>query len=235
MADASFCPIVVLTGAGVSAESGLPTFRGGGGLWEGHRVEEVATPGAFARDPQLVYRFYNQRRAKLRDAAVAPNPAHRALAELERGWPGGFLLVTQNVDDLHERAGSRRLVHLHGELMRGLCRACGTSSPWEGDMDAASVCPRCAAAGRLRPDIVWFGEMPYRMDEVYAALERCAIFVAVGTSGVVYPAAGFVEAARGARTIELNLEPSAMSSAFLERRQGAAAELVPALVRELLP
>lgn len=235
MADASFGPIVVLTGAGVSAESGLPTFRGGGGLWEGHRVEEVATPGAFARDPRLVYRFYNQRRAKLQDAAVAPNPAHLALAELERGWPGEFLLVTQNVDDLHERAGSRRLVHLHGELMRALCLACGTSSAWEGDMDAASVCPRCVAAGRLRPDIVWFGEMPYRMDEVYAALERCAIFVAVGTSGVVYPAAGFVEATHGARTIELNLQPSAVSSAFRERRQGAAAELVPALVRELLP
>lgn len=235
MADASFGTIVVLSGAGVSAESGLPTFRGGGGLWEGHRVEEVATPGAFARDPRLVYRFYNQRRAKLRDAAVAPNPAHLALAELERGWPGEFLLVTQNVDDLHERAGSRRLVHLHGELMRALCLVCATSSAWEGDMDVASVCPRCAAAGRLRPDIVWFGEMPYRMDEVYAALERCATFVAVGTSGVVYPAAGFVEAACGARTIELNLEPSAVSSAFFERRQGTAAELVPALVRELLP
>ena len=148
MADASFGTIVVLSGAGVSAESGLPTFRGGGGLWEGHRVEEVATPGAFARDPHLVHRFYNQRRARLRDATVAPNPAHRALAELERGWPGEFLLVTQNVDDLHERAGSRRLVHLHGELMRALCLACGTSSAWEGDMDAASVCPRCVAAGR---------------------------------------------------------------------------------------
>jgi NAD-dependent deacetylase len=144
------------------------------------------------------------------------------------------LLVTQNVDDLHERAGSRRLVHIHGELMRALCRACRMSTRWDGDLGVDTVCPSCAAAGRLRPDIVWFGEMPYRTDEVYAALERCGTFVAAGTSGVVYPAAGFVAAARGARTIEVNLEPSAVSSAFAERRQGPAAELVPSLVRELL-
>ncbi len=229
--------IVVLTGAGISAESGLPTFRGAGGLWEGHRVEEVATPQAFARDPELVHRFYNARRARLRDPAIAPNAAHRALAELERRWPGSFLLVTQNVDDLHDRAGSRRLIHLHGELTRALCRDCGRSAAWADDLGAHSVCPHCGVAGRLRPDIVWFGELPYRMDEVYAALERCAVFVAIGTSGLVYPAAGFVEAARAAgavRTIELNLEPSAVSSAFAERRHGPAAELVPALVRELL-
>jgi NAD-dependent deacetylase len=230
----SASPIVVLTGAGVSAESGLPTFRGAGGLWEGQRVEEVATPGAFARDPVLVHRFYNERRGRLGDPAIAPNPAHLALAELERRWPGEFLLVTQNVDDLHERAGSRRLVHIHGELMRALCRACRMSTRWDGDLGVDTVCPSCAAAGRLRPDIVWFGEMPYRTDEVYAALERCGTFVAAGTSGVVYPAAGFVAAARGARTIEVNLEPSAVSSAFAERRQGPAAELVPSLVRELL-
>jgi NAD-dependent deacetylase len=229
--------IVVLTGAGISAESGLPTFRGAGGLWEGHRVQEVATPQAFARDPGLVHRFYNARRAKLRDPTIAPNPAHRALAELERRWLGEFLLVTQNVDDLHERAGSRQLIHLHGELTRALCRSCASSAPWQGDMGAESVCPHCGVAGRLRPDIVWFGEMPYRMDEVFAVLERCAVFVAIGTSGLVYPAAGFVEAARAAsarRTIELNLEPSAVSLAFAERRQGPAAELVPALVAELL-
>ena len=238
MAHAPFDqPIVVLTGAGISAESGLPTFRGAGGLWEGHRVEEVATPGAFARDPLLVHRFYNERRARLRDPAIAPNPAHLALAELERRWPGDFLLVTQNVDDLHERAGSRRLVHLHGELMRALCRACGASVAWDVDLGVESICPRCAVSGRLRPDIVWFGEMPYRMDEAYAALERCGTFVAIGTSGVVYPAAGFVEAARAggaARTIEVNLERSAVSSAFSERRHGRAADLVPALVAELL-
>ena len=230
-------PIVVLTGAGISAESGLPTFRGAGGLWEGHRVEEVATPGAFARDPRLVHRFYNERRARLRDPAIAPNPAHLALAELERRWPGEFLLVTQNVDDLHERAGSRRLVHLHGELMRALCTACGGSAGWEQDLSESSVCQGCGVAGRLRPDIVWFGEMPYRMEDVYGALERCGSFVAIGTSGLVYPAAGFVEAARAAgcmRTIEINLDPSAVTSAFVERRHGRAAELVPALVAELL-
>ncbi|MFL5332804.1 MAG: NAD-dependent deacylase [Geminicoccaceae bacterium] len=235
MADASSVgPFVVLTGAGVSAESGLATFRDAGGLWEGHRVHDVATPSAFARDPVLVHRFYNERRARLRDPAIAPNPAHLALAELERRWPGEFLLVTQNVDDLHERAGGCRLVHIHGELMRALCRACGVSARWEGDLGVDSVCPSCAAAGQLRPDIVWFGEMPYRLDEVYGALERCGTFVAIGTSGVVYPAAGFVAAARGARTIEINFEPSAVSSAFAERRHGPAAKIVPSLVRELL-
>ena len=229
--------LVVLTGAGISAESGLPTFRGAGGLWEGHRVEEVATPQAFSRDPDLVQRFYNQRRARLRDPAIAPNAAHRALADLERGWSGEFLLVTQNVDDLHERAGSRRLIHLHGELGRALCRACAASTPWTGDLGPADRCPSCGAVGRLRPDIVWFGEMPYRMDEVYAALERCSVFVAIGTSGLVYPAAGFVAAARAAgarRTVEINLEPSAVSSAFADRRTGRAADLVPELVAELL-
>lgn len=229
--------LVVLTGAGISAESGLPTFRGAGCLWEGQRVEEVATPDAFTRNPLMVHRFYNERRARLRDPAIAPNRAHLALSELERRWPGEFLLVTQNVDDLHERAGSRRLVHLHGELMRALCRACGTSAAWDRDMGEESICQHCAVAGRLRPDIVWFGEMPYRMDEVYAALERCGTFVSVGTSGLVYPAAGFVAAARAAgaaRTIEINLEPSAVSSAFTERRHGRAADLVPALVAELL-
>jgi len=230
-------PLVVLTGAGISAESGLPTFRGAGGLWEGHRAEEVATPGAFARDPGLVQRFYNARRAKLRDPAIMPNAAHLALAELERRWPGEFLLVTQNVDDLHDRAGSQRLIHLHGELRRALCLDCAESSAWDGDLGAESRCPACEAAGRLRPDIVWFGELPYRMDEVYTALERCAIFVAIGTSGLVYPAAGFVEAAAAAgalRTIELNLDPSATSPAFRERRPGPASESVPTLVEELL-
>lgn len=229
--------IVILTGAGISVESGLPTFRGAGGLWEGQRVEEVATPDAFLRNPGLVHRFYNARRARLRDLEIVPNPAHLALAELDRRWAGEFLLVTQNVDDLHERAGSRRLLHLHGELMRALCTACGESAAWKGDLGEESACPRCGAVGSLRPDIVWFGEMPYRMDEVYGALARCALFVAIGTSGLVYPAAGFVEAARSAgaaRTIELNLEPSAMSPVFAERRHGPAAQLVPALVAELL-
>ncbi|MGD9508549.1 MAG: NAD-dependent deacylase [Geminicoccaceae bacterium] len=230
--------IVVLTGAGISAESGLPTFRGAGGLWEGCRVEDVATPAAFARDPDLVHRFYNARRARLRDPAIAPNPAHLALAELERRWPGEFLLVPQNVDDLHDRAGSRRLIHLHGELRRARCRACDASTPWDGDLGRDDRCPACGAVEQLRPDIVWFGEMPYRMDEVHVALGRCRAFIAIGTSGLVYPAAGFVEAAAAAgaeRTIELNLDPSAMSLAFRERRLGRASDLVPALVAELLP
>ena len=237
MQSAAHPAIVVLTGAGVSAESGLPTFRGGGGLWEGHKVEEVATPRAFARDAALVHRFYNERRAKLRDPTVAPNPAHLALAKLERDWPGEFLLVTQNVDDLHERAGSRNVLHLHGELTRARCTACAESRSWIGDLRTDSACPGCGASGALRPDIVWFGEMPYRMDEVHAALGRCGIFVSIGTSGLVHPAAGFVEAARAAgasRTLEVNLEPSAVSGAFDEQRLGLAARVVPELVAELL-
>jgi NAD-dependent deacetylase len=228
--------IVVLTGAGISAESGLPTFRGAGGLWEGHRVEEVATPEAFARDPELVQRFYNMRRRALLDPAVRPNAAHLALARLEAERPGRVLIVTQNVDDLHERAGSRDVLHLHGELLRALCVECRGSAVWRGDLGADSACPGCGTLGNLRPDIVWFGEMPYRMDEVGDALGRCGLFVAVGTSGQVYPAAGFVEEARaaGARTVELNLEPSAVSRAFDERRYGPASEIVPTFVGEVL-
>ncbi|MEK0082328.1 NAD-dependent deacylase [Benzoatithermus flavus] len=229
--------IVVLTGAGISAESGLATFRGAGGLWEGHRVEDVATPEAFARNPALVQRFYNLRRAQLRDPAVRPNAAHRALARLEREWPGEVLVVTQNVDDLHERAGTRNLIHMHGELLRALCLACNDSMPWSEDLSPEAVCPSCGGKGGLRPDIVWFGEMPYRMDEIYDALTRCALFLSIGTSGQVYPAAGFVEVVREsgeAPTIEINLEPSATRSRFSEHRSGAAGELVPALVDELL-
>lgn len=229
--------IVVLTGAGISAESGLATFRGPGGLWEGHRVEDVATPEAFARDPELVQRFYNLRRAQLRNAGVAPNAAHLALARLERDWPGEVLVVTQNIDDLHERAGTTRLLHMHGELLRARCQRCQRSLAWEQDLDAASICPACGATGGLRPDIVWFGELPYHLDETLAALEACTLFLAVGTSGHVYPAAGFVEVVRGrgqARTIEVNLEPSAIADGFAEHRSGPAGELLPALVDELL-
>lgn len=226
--------LVILTGAGISAESGLATFRGADGLWEGHRVQDVATPEGFEHDPALVHRFYNQRRAAL--GTVQPNAGHTALARLEKEWPGDFLLVTQNVDDLHERAGSRKLRHMHGELLRALCTACSESSPWKGDMGADSVCPRCQRAGSLRPDIVWFGEMPYYMDEILGALNRCTIFIAIGTSGQVYPAAGFVQSAksRGARTIEVNLADTAASDAFGERRTGPATEVLPALVKELL-
>lgn len=225
--------LVILTGAGISRESGLSTFRDEGGLWSGHRVEEVATPQAFARDPALVHRFYNARRAQLDD--VAPNAAHRALAELERRWPGDFLLVTQNVDDLHARAGSRRMVQMHGALRRARCLACGAVHAWEGPLGIETACPACAAAGRMRPDIVWFGEMPMEMERIGAALEGCGLFVSIGTSGNVYPAAGFVAEVSGhAWTVELNLEPSRGHSHFDEARQGPATVLVPAFVEEIL-
>ena len=226
--------IVILTGAGISAESGLATFRGEDGLWEGHRVEDVATPEAFARDPVLVHKFYNARRAQL--AEVEPNAAHRALARLEAEWPGEFLLVTQNVDDLHERAGSKRLIHMHGRNNVAWCLRCSARSPWEATMSEDSECPECGSAGGLRPDIVWFGEMPYDMDRIEEAVRDCDLFVSIGTSGAVYPAAGFVQTARycGARTLEMNLEPSQGSLFFNESRIGPAGELVPAWVDQVL-
>ena len=226
--------IVILTGAGISAESGLATFRAADGLWEGHRVEDVATPEAFARNPALVHEFYNARRARL--AEVEPNAAHRALARLDREWPGDLLLVTQNVDNLHERAGSRRLIHMHGEVRKGWCLACDGRFAWGGDMGESARCPNCDSVGQVRPDIVWFGEMPYAMDRIDDALRRCDLFVSIGTSGAVYPAAGFVQTAKycGAETLEMNLEPSLGSYLFDESRGGSAAALVPAWVEELL-
>jgi NAD-dependent deacetylase len=226
--------IVVLTGAGISAESGLATFRGPDGLWEGYRVEDICTPEALARDPELVQQFYDDRRAKL--AEVEPNAAHRALARLDAAWPGELLIVTQNVDDLHERAGARRMLHMHGELNSALCRACGGRAYWEARLRDGPSCPACGVAGKLRPDIVFFGEMPYRMDEIEWALARADLFVSIGTSGAVYPAAGYVRTARhhGAATLELNLEPSEGSWLFDETRQGLAGELVPAWVAEML-
>jgi len=225
--------IVILTGAGISAESGLATFRGPDGLWEGHHVEDVCTPEALARDPELVHRFYDERRAKL--AQVEPNAAHRALARLEREWKGELLLVTQNVDDLHERAGCTQVLHMHGELLSALCASCGAARPWKSSLPSESVCEICAAPA-LRPDIVFFGEMPYEMDRIDAALRKCDLFVSIGTSGAVYPAAGFVQTARyvGADTLELNLDPSAGSIYFNESRMGRAGELVPSWVDELL-
>jgi len=225
--------IVVLTGAGVSAESGIATFRGPGGLWEGHRVEDVCTPQALARDPVLVHRFYDARRAAL--AGVEPNAAHAALARLDAEWPGDFLLVTQNVDDLHERAGSHRLLHMHGQLRSALCALCGIRSTWTDDLPPAAPCPDCGEDA-LRPDIVFFGEMPYQMARIEAAIEACDLFVSIGTSGAVYPAAGFVQAANaaGAQTLELNLDPSAGSAWFDESRLGPAGDLVPTWVEEVL-
>jgi NAD-dependent deacetylase len=232
MADST--NILILTGAGISADSGVATFRGPDGLWEGHRVEDVATPEAFARDPALVQAFYDARRAAL--DRVEPNAAHRALARLDAEWPGELLIVTQNVDDLHERAGAKRLLHMHGELRSGWCRACDDRFAWAGPMGEGVLCPSCGATGRVRPDIVWFGEMPYDMERIDAALARADLFVSIGTSGAVYPAAGFVQTARycGAQTLEINLDPSAGSLFFDERRFGRAAELVPEWVDELL-
>jgi NAD-dependent deacetylase len=226
--------IVVLTGAGISAESGLATFRGDDGLWEGHRVEDVATPEAFRRNPALVHDFYDARRAKL--GTVEPNAAHRALARMDANWQGEFLVVTQNVDDLHERAGSKRLIHMHGEVTKGWCLACDERFHWSGPMGEGAACPVCRIEGQVRPDIVWFGEMPYQMDRIEEALRSCDLFVSIGTSGAVYPAAGFVQTARycGAKTLEINLEPSIGSIFFDESRIGKAGELVPQWVDEVL-
>jgi NAD-dependent deacetylase len=226
--------IVILTGAGISADSGVATFRAADGLWEGHRVEEVATPKAFRRNPGLVHDFYDARRAKF--DTVEPNAAHFALAELERRWGGSFLLVTQNVDDLHERAGSTKLIHMHGELRKGWCLACDERFAWVGPMGEGAVCPWCTTLGQVRPDIVWFGEMPYEMDRIEQALRACDLFVSIGTSGAVYPAAGFVQTARyvGARCVELNLDHSQGSLFFHETQLGRAAEIVPAWVDKLL-
>lgn len=226
--------IVILTGAGISAESGIDTFRDAGGLWEQHRVEDVATPEGFARNPALVLRFYDMRREAL--GRVVPNAAHEALARLDAEWTcGDLLIVTQNVDDLHERAGARRVLHMHGELKSALCRSCEMRSPWHAPMADYPPCPVCRAP-MLRPDVVWFGEMPYQMDRIYRALREADLFVSIGTSGAVYPAAGFVRDARemGVQTLELNLERSEGSHWFHESRQGRAGELVPAWVEEVL-
>ncbi len=227
--------VVVLTGAGVSAESGVPTFRASDGLWEGHRIEDVATPEAFARDPALVQDFYNRRRRRL--AQVRPNAAHRALADFAARWPGRFTLVTQNVDDLHDRAHAEtpptegfRLIHMHGELLKAQCTASGRVIDCSGDLETQHPSPH-HPEGRLRPHIVWFGEIPLRMAEIEAALADCDLFVAIGTSGAVYPAAGFVRLARmaGARTVEINLAPTAGRDLFDEGLYGPATVTTPDL------
>ena len=228
--------IVVLTGAGISRESGLATFRDPDGIWAKVRVEDVATPHAFARDPARVHAFYDARRVQLRDPAIQPNAAHLALARLAREHPGPVLVVTQNVDDLHERAGQTGLLHMHGELAKARCLRCGAVSAFEGAGLADALCPACGERA-LRPHVVWFGEMPLHMDEITDAfITRCDVFAAVGTSGQVYPAAGFAERARahGARTVELNLEPTELTRCFDEARHGPATQVVPAWVEEVL-
>ncbi len=228
--------IVILTGAGISKESGLDTFRCAGGIWSKVDLEDVATPEGFARDPALVHRFYNDRRRQLRDPAIRPNAAHAALAELERRWKGSVLLVTQNIDDLHERAGSSALVHMHGELNKAFCQHCRTVADCHDDLSVHDLCLTCGRKGGMRPDIVWFGEMPYQMERIQDALADCDLFVSIGTSGHVYPAAGFVAQARagGAHTLELNLDPSEGASLFRSAVHGPATEIVPAFVADLL-
>ncbi len=224
--------IVILTGAGISAESGLDTFRDEGGLWAKVNLEDVATPEGFARNPEMVLDFYNSRRNSL--ANVEPNAAHRAIARLEAALGDDLLVVTQNVDDLHERGGSRRLIHMHGELLKTLCAHCGKDGLCEADISVETPCPHCARAGGMRPDVVWFGEMPYEMERIYSELATARLFVSIGTSGQVYPAAGFVAEATsaGADTLELNLERT--SRAFRNSRLGKAGDIVPAWVEEVL-
>lgn len=225
--------IVLLTGAGISAESGLGTFRDAGGLWSRYPIEDVATPEGFARDPALVQGFYNARRVTA--ARAEPNPAHHALARLQEHWPGEVVIVTQNVDGLHEKAGARDVLHMHGTLAGALCGACGHRWPAPDEMQAGESCPACTAAA-ARPDVVWFGEIPYHMDEIFGHLAGASHFAAIGTSGQVYPAAAFVHeaAAAGAHTVELNLEPSDVAAFFDETRPGPASRTVPAWVAELL-
>ncbi len=230
--------IVILTGAGISAESGLGTFRDVDGLWTKYDLNDVATPEGFARNPQLVLDFYNARRRNLDDAK--PNPAHYALGLLEHTYTerqaGSVLLVTQNVDDLHEKGGSTNILHMHGELKQDLCNQCGTRSPVTGDLTPTSTCAQCQSVGTLRPDVVWFGEIPYHMDRIHAALAECDLFISIGTSGSVYPAAGFVMLARdiGAHTVELNLEPSDGDYLFQDCHYGKASDVVPAYVNALI-
>lgn len=229
--------VIVLTGAGISAESGVSTFRDPDGVWARYDVEDVATPQAFAKNPKRVQDFYNMRRAGL--AGVKPNAAHVALGDLDHALAArgtDFLLVTQNVDNLHEAAGSTRLLHMHGELARAWCTACDHKLTWTVDLSETSLCPACGARGQLRPDVVWFGEMPYHMDTIMDALATCDLFVSIGTSGNVYPAAGFVQVARraGAHTVELNLEPSEGASLFHAAVQGKATDIVPTFCQLVL-
>jgi len=225
--------IVILTGAGVSAESGLGTFRDKDGLWTKYDLEEVATPQGFRKNPALVHDFYNARRANC--AAAIPNAAHRALARLEASLPGQVLLVTQNVDDLHQRAGSQNVLQMHGALMRATCHACRHTWPAPAEMQPAAPCPACGQR-QTRPDVVWFGEIPYHMDAIAGAVENAGIFAAIGTSGQVWPAAGFAAAARaaGAHCVEMNMERSEISDEFHEHRLGPASQIVPEWVQEML-
>ena len=237
MSAATYQSIVVLTGAGISAESGIHTFRASDGLWEEHRIEDVASPEGFLRDPVTVHHFYNLRREQLLHQGITPNAAHRALAAFEAQCPNRLTLITQNIDNLHEQAGSQHPLHMHGELLKIRCQQSGQIFDCLVDTSTASICPCCDTAGNLRPHVVWFGEMPLYMDTIYDALDNCDLFIAIGTSGNVYPAAGFFEIARaaGAHTVELNLELSANGSRFHEQHYGLASDIVPAYLKTLHP
>lgn len=225
--------IVVLTGAGISAESGISTFRDRNGLWENHRIEDVASPEGFTADPMMVHKFYNLRRAQLFE--VDPNPAHHALARLQREWPRPVTLVTQNVDDLHERGGSTEVIHMHGELRKVRCTFCNHVQQWMDLLDIHTPCPSCGGRSGMRPHIVWFGEETFELPRIEEALRTCGGFISIGTSGRVYPAAAFVDEVDAfAYTIELNMEPASNSSSFFEHRMGPASHTVPKLVEELL-
>jgi NAD-dependent deacetylase len=228
--------IVILTGAGISAESGIQTFRAADGLWENHRVEDVASPEGYERNPGLVQRFYNERRRQLLSNAVQPNAAHRALAKLEAEFPGDVTLVTQNIDDLHERGGSKKVIHMHGELLKMFCTRSKQVFSIRDDIGHHHRCECCQQAGTLRPDIVWFGEIPCHMEAIGDALARCDLFISIGTSGNVYPAAGFVSMANqvGAHTVEINLEPSRVQSRFKEKIYGKAGDVLPKYMERLL-
>lgn len=232
-----FGNIVILTGAGISKESGIDTFRDKDGLWTKVNLEDVATPEGFARNPVMVHEFYNERRRGLKNDNIRPNAAHEALARLEREWPGDVLLVTQNIDDLHGRAGSRNLIHMHGEMFKARCDPCGDVTVWQDDITLETECTACGQSGGMRPHVVWFGEMPFQMEEISAALAQCRLFMSIGTSGAVYPAAGFVQEAifrARAHTVELNLEPSEGATLFAETHYGPATEVVPAYIDRLL-
>lgn len=228
--------IVILTGAGISAESGIQTFRAQDGLWENHRIEDVATPEGFESDPELVQRFYNLRRQPLLDNEVSPNPAHNALALLEKSFAGEFTLITQNIDNLHEQAGSQNVLHMHGEILKMRCKQSQGVFPCNTPISLDDLCECCQKTGTLRPHIVWFGEMPLFMETIVQALSMCDLFVAIGTSGNVYPAAGFVQMANdtGAKTIEINLEQSNVATDFDETVYGKAGDVLPNWVGEFL-
>jgi len=236
MMKSAYTNIVILTGAGISAESGIRTFRAADGLWENCRVEDVATPEGFIADPDFVQDFYNQRRSKLQEASIKPNAAHQALGVLQRKFLGKITLITQNIDDLHERGGNHAVIHMHGELLKVRCTVSGHIVEHKGDIVTGDLCRCCATPAQLRPHIVWFGEMPLEMERIESAIEKSDLFIAIGTSGNVYPAAGFVQLATmyGAHTLEINLEPSAVENSFAEKRYGKATVEVPALVAELL-